>query len=147
MLFRSVALNGVTNSPTHQPWQVLVNYQGYGQTDFNQKLAEFRAVIDTVQLPAPPPQVSAPHTVGADFEFTLAMQTGRTYRVEISTNLVNWTTLRSVTGSATPILFRDTNAPPTLRFYRAAAQGVKPHPAEPGRSGRITPRPASARVC
>ena len=114
-----VVINGVTNSPSHQPWQLLVNYLGYGQTDFNQTLAGFRAIIDTVQAPVPAPQISAPHIAGADFEFTLATQTGRTYRVEISTNLVNWTTLRSVTGSASPILFRDTNAPPAGRFYRA----------------------------
>ena len=114
-----VVINAVTNSPSHQPWQILVNYLGYGQTDFNQTLAGFRAVIDTVQAPVPAPQISAPHIAGADFEFTLATQTGRTYRVEISTNLVNWTTLRSVTGSASPILFRDTNAPPAGRFYRA----------------------------
>ena len=54
-----------------------------------------------------------------EFQFTLTTQTGRTYRVEISTNLLNWTTLRSVTGAATPMLFRETNAPPTRRFYRA----------------------------
>ena len=114
-----VVINGVTNSPSHQPWQLLVNYLGYGQTDFHQTLAGFRAIIDTVQAPVPAPQISVPHIAGADFEFTLATQTGRTYRVEISTNLVNWTTLRSVTGSASPILFRDTNAPPAGRFYRA----------------------------
>ena len=114
-----VAINCVTNSPSHQPWQVLVNHQGYGQTDFNQTLAGFRTIIDTVQSAAPPPQLSAPHRVGNDFEFTLTTQTGRTYRVEISTNLLNWTTLRSVTGAATPMLFRETNAPPTRRFYRA----------------------------
>src|SRR5262249_38877758 len=44
-----VVINGVTNSPTHRPWQLLVNHLGYGQTDFNQELANFRAIIDTVQ--------------------------------------------------------------------------------------------------
>ena len=42
-------INCVTNSPSHQPWQVLVNYQGYGQSDFNTTLAGFRAIIDTVR--------------------------------------------------------------------------------------------------
>ena len=112
-------INGVTNSPTHQPWQVLVNHLGYGDTDFNQELAAFRAVIDTVQPSVPRPTLSAPRRIGLDFEFTMNTQTGRTYRVQASTNLVNWTTIRTITGSANPIAFRDTNAPPTRRFYRA----------------------------
>lgn len=112
-------INGVTNSPTHQPWQLLVNHLGYGDTDFNQELANFRAVIDTVQAPVPAPQLSAAHRTGSDFEFTLQTQTGRSYRVQGSTNLTDWTTLRTLTGTNTPTVFRDTNAPPARRFYRA----------------------------
>lgn len=112
-------INGVTNSPTHQPWQLLVNHLGYGDTDFNQELANFRAIIDTVQAPAPAPQLSAARKVGADFEFALQTQAGRSYRVQGSTNLADWTTLRTLTGSNAPIVFRDTNAPPARRFYRA----------------------------
>src|SRR5262249_36088947 len=59
-----VVINGVTNSPSHQPWQLLVNYLGYGQTAFNQRLASFRAVIDTVQAPVPPPQLTTLRWVG-----------------------------------------------------------------------------------
>jgi thiol-disulfide isomerase/thioredoxin len=114
-----VAINAVTNSPTHQPWQLLVNHLGYGATDFNQELANFRAIIDTVQPPASPPRLSAPHRVGSDFEFALQAQLGRTYRVQGSTNLIDWTTLRTLSGSTNSIVFRDTNAPPTRRFYRA----------------------------
>lgn len=43
-----VAINCITNSLSHQPWQLLVNHLGYGDTDFNQELANFRAIIDTV---------------------------------------------------------------------------------------------------
>ena len=114
-----VVINGVTNSPTHQPWQILVAEQRYGQTDFNQTLAGFRAVIDTVQAPVPAPQLSAPRRVGADFEFTLLTQPNRSYRVQSSSNLTSWTTLSTVTGSTNAIVFRDTNAPPGNRFYRA----------------------------
>lgn len=114
-----VVINGVTNSPSHQPWQLLVNYLGYGQTDFNQTLANFRAVIDTVQAPAPPPQLSAPRSAGADFEFNLLTQPNRSYRVQVSSDLVNWTTFRTVTGSTNAIVFRDTDAPTGNRFYRA----------------------------
>ena len=114
-----VVINCLTNSPSHQPWQLLVNHLGYGDTDFNQELATFRGIIDTVQTPAPAPLLSAARRVGADFEFALQTQAGRSYRVQGSTNLTDWTTLRTITGSNTPILFRDTNAPPPRRFYRA----------------------------
>jgi hypothetical protein len=98
---------------------VLVNYLGYGQTDFNQTLANFRAIIDSVQSAAPPPVLNAPRDVGTDFEFTLATQPGRSYRVQASTNLTDWTTLSTFSGSTNPIVFRDTNGPLTQRFYRA----------------------------
>lgn len=112
-------INGVTNSPRHQPWQVLVNHLGYGDTQFGTELASFRAAIDQVQAPALAPQLSGARRVGADFEFTLQTQPGRSYRVEGSDDLANWTTLRTITGSNAPVSFRDTNAPPTRRFYRA----------------------------
>jgi hypothetical protein len=114
-----VVINCLTDSPNHLPWQVLVNYLGYGQTDFNQTLANFRAVIDTVQSPALPPLFSVPRLNEASLEFTVSTQTGRSYRVQASTNLTDWTTLSTFTGSTSPIVFRDTNAPLTQRFYRA----------------------------
>ena len=114
-----VVINGVTNSPSHQPWQLLVNNLGYGQTDFNQTLANFRAIIDTVQASVTPPQLTAPRRVGSDFEFSLLAQPDRSSRVQVSTDLVNWTTLRTVTGSTNTSIFRDTNAPRGNRFYRA----------------------------
>jgi len=114
-----VVINGVTNSPTHQPWQVLVNHLGYGDTQFNTELAAFRAAIDTVQAPAPATQLSAARVAGSDFEFTLQTQPGRSYRVQGSDDFADWTTLRTIPGTNTPVLFRDTNAPPARRFYRA----------------------------
>ncbi len=114
-----VVINGVTNSPTHQPWQVLVNHLGFGDTQFGTELASFRAIIDTVQAPVVAPQLSAARLVGSAFEFTLQTQRGRSYRVQGSDNLTNWTTLRTIAGTNIPVLFRDTNAPASRRFYRA----------------------------
>lgn len=114
-----VVINGVTNSPSHQPWQLLVNHLGYGDTDFNQELANFRAIIDSVRVSVPAPRLSAPRRVGTSFEFDLVTQPARSYRVQASTNLVNWTTLQTVTGSTNALTFRDTNAPPAGSFYRA----------------------------
>lgn len=113
-----VVINGVTNSPTHQPWQLLVNHLGYGDTDFNQELAGFRTIIDMVRTRVAAPQLGTPQFVGSDFEFTLQTQIGATYRVQGSTNLFDWITLRTISGTNTPTIFRDTNAPPLRRFYR-----------------------------
>jgi hypothetical protein len=98
---------------------VLVNHLGYGDTQFNTELNSFRAAIDQVQALAPAPQLSGARQVSADFEFTLQTQAGRSYRVQGSDDLADWTTLRTITGSNVPVLFRDTNAPSTRRFYRA----------------------------
>ena len=46
-------INCVTNSSSHQPWQVMVNYIGYGNTDFNAELAYVRSLIDSVKAPSP----------------------------------------------------------------------------------------------
>ncbi len=113
-----VVINGVTNSPTHQPWQVLVNYLGYGQTEFSRTLANFRATIDSVQAPVTAPQLGAPRRAGSDFEFDLFAQPNRSYSVQTSADLATWTTLRTVTGSSSPIVIRDTQPPLGNRFYR-----------------------------
>lgn len=111
-------INGLTNSPTHQPWQVLVNHLGYGQTDFNATIAGFRAIIDSVQPPMVPPQLTGARRVGADFEFNFQTQPGRTYRVLGGTNLVGWTALRTNAGTTNLTTFRHTNAPAPQYFYR-----------------------------
>ncbi len=114
-----VVINGVTNSPTHQPWQLLVNHLGYGDTDFNQELAGFRTIIDGVQAPVTAPRLSAPQRDGSDFVFNLLTEFNRSYRVQVSTNLANWTTLQTVNGTGGSMTIRDTDAPPEGRFYRA----------------------------
>ena len=44
-------INGVTNSPSHRPWQLIYGRLGYGQTTF--PVASFRAAIDAVKAPTP----------------------------------------------------------------------------------------------
>lgn len=117
-----VVINGVTNSPSHQPWQLLVNHLGYGDTDFNTELAGFRTLIDRVQGPVVRPQLDGLRRVGADFEFSFQPPRGRTNRVEASTDLENWTVLRTFLPATNAITFRDTNAAPTARFYRVLSQ-------------------------
>lgn len=115
-------INGVTNSTSHKPWEILVNQLGYGQLDFSQSILAFRKVIDTVQAGPPPPlTLNTPHLIGTDFQFTLNTTPGRSYRVQGSGNLSDWLTLTSIPGSLIPFTFRDTNPPPNLRFYRVVS--------------------------
>ena len=114
-----VVINCLTNSPSHQPWQLLVNHLGFGDTDFSTELAGFRALIDTVEPPVLRPPLTNARRVREDFEFGFQPQRGRTYRVLGSSNLTDWTTLRTYAATTNAILFRDTNAPPPRRFYRA----------------------------
>lgn len=53
-------INGVTNSPSHQPWELLYSRRGYGQTTF--PVADFRSAIDAVKAPParPPPAAGWP---------------------------------------------------------------------------------------
>jgi hypothetical protein len=113
-----VAINCLTNSPTHQPWELLVNHLGYGDTDFTQEVVSFRAAIDAVQPAVPAPLITNAQRICADFEFTFFAEAGPTYRVQGTTNLVNWATLATFTGSNSLVVFRHTNAPPTRQLYR-----------------------------
>ena len=111
-------INGLTNSPSHAPWQVLVNHLGYGETDFNQELANFRALIDSVQSPIVAPVLNNAQRNGNDFELNFLSQPGRSYRIQGSTNLTHWTTLQTINATNDSALFRHTNAPATGQFYR-----------------------------
>jgi hypothetical protein len=115
-----VVINGVTNSPTHKPWEILVNYLGYGQTDFSTTLATFRSAIDKIQAPADQPTLSNGTADPAGFQFSSTTQTNRVYRIETSTNLLDWITLGNVSGSGGSAAFRDTNPPAAKGFYRTA---------------------------
>lgn len=113
-----IVINGVTNSPSHAPWQVLVNHLGYGDTDFNQELASFRALIDAVQPPIIAPVLTDAQRVGNDFQFSFPTQAGRSYRVQGSTNLTSWTTLQTLNATNSSALFRHINAPAIGHLYR-----------------------------
>ncbi len=62
-------INGVTNSPSHQPWELLAHQDGYGQRDFTESLAGFRAAIDGVQAaPSLVPPTFAVEPEGGEVE-------------------------------------------------------------------------------
>ena len=113
-----LAINCVSNSPSHARYQVLINdySNGGGQFDFTSLLTNsYRRILDSVQ--APPPVLTAPQLSAGAFEFTVPGQRGRTNRVEATTNFVDWLTVTNVFGTNAPIRIRQTPAEPE-RFYR-----------------------------
>ena len=113
-----LAINCVTNSPSHARYQVLINdySNGGGQFDFTSLLTNsYRRILDSVQ--APPPALSAPQVSAGACEFTFPGQRGRTNRVEASTNFIDWLTVTNVFGTNAPIRIRQAPVEPE-KFYR-----------------------------
>ncbi len=115
-----VVINCVSNSPSHAQWQLLVNEGRYGETDFAQEMANWRAIIDSVQ--APPPKIDPVRNNTGVFEFTVQSQGGRTNRVDCSADLRDWTTITNLFGTNALITIRDAVAPVGQRFYRVVRQ-------------------------
>ncbi len=113
-------INGVTNSPSHRPWQLLVNHLGYGDSDFSTELASFRAKIDAVKAAPPAPlMLSVPLLMtGGPVQFAVNVPPGRKARVEISEDLSQWGLLREITGGNEPVTVEDGNTSSTQRYYR-----------------------------
>jgi hypothetical protein len=52
------------------------------------------------------------------FQMTFAGPTGSNYVLQVSTNLVQWTSISTNTPLSAPFVIKDTNAQGTSRFYR-----------------------------
>lgn len=121
-----VVISALTNSPTHKPYEVLVNHLGYGDTDFAQELGDFRSRIDQVKPAAvavQPAVLSAPalRSDGA-FEFKIEGMAGRSYRVESSNDLEQWTTVETIVSTGSAHLFKDGRPLGERRYYRVTAE-------------------------
>ena len=91
-------INGVTNSPSHKPWELLYSQPGYGQTTFPINL--FRSAIDAVKAAPAPSRVTGLRLRGAEtLDLTLEGLQGKRYRIESSTNLVHWSAVISLTAT------------------------------------------------
>jgi hypothetical protein len=121
-----LAINGLSNSPSHQQWQVLISdfSNGGGSFDFTPAINGWRTILDSVQ--APPPTltpVTPTNIVDTAFTFTFPGQRGRTNVVESSLDLSNWTTVSNYFGSNGPITVRDLNyLDNETRFFRVRRQ-------------------------
>lgn len=111
-----LVINGVSNSPTHAQWQLLVNSGGYGTNDFSRQITEWRAAIDSVR--APPPRIAPPVVATGNFHFTVQGQRGQTNRIDISADLQSWSTITNLFGTNAAIHIRDPIVPAERRFYR-----------------------------
>ena len=117
-------INGVTNSPTHSPWELLYSRQGYGQTTF--PLAEFRAAIDAVKpaaIPAVPPQIESIRFNGSGaLVLHVTGTAGVQYRLESSINTHSWNTEKTVVlSAASDSVAIVANDGVSARFYRLVA--------------------------
>jgi hypothetical protein len=116
-----LAINGLSNSPSHRQWEVLISdfSNGGGAFDFTTDVNRWRRILDSVQAP-PPTLTNAPVSGGAgEFVFTFPGQRGRTNMVERSADLATWATVTNVFGTNAPITVRDTNVLNNdRRFYR-----------------------------
>lgn len=121
-----VVINGVAGSPTHDPWELLVNYGGYSDLDFGPEISQWRARIDSVRpAPPPPPTLSQPRwNPDGSFQFLVSGHESRRYRVEGTGRFDGWTTiLTNVAAGASGVPVRDTNAALIpYRFYRAVEE-------------------------
>jgi len=113
-----LAVNGLSNSPSHRQWQVLISdfSNGGGSFDFTPAINRWRGILDSVQAPAPTLTNSA---TPESFAFTFPGQRGRTNVVESSPDLSSWSPLTNYFGTNAPVTFRATNDwNEEQKFYR-----------------------------
>lgn len=71
-------------------------------------------------LPTPPPKLISPVCLDASqFQLHLAGISNRTYAIQFTADLTNWTTLFTTNAMGPDVIFVDTNAGDGMRFYRA----------------------------
>jgi thiol-disulfide isomerase/thioredoxin len=95
-------INGVTNSPSHDAWELLYSRMGYGERVF--PVDEFRAAIDAVLAPEAeppaPPVLSHPEITSTGLLIRATGPPGETLRIESSSDLILWETETTYTTVA-----------------------------------------------
>ena len=113
-------INGVANSPSHRQWELLYSQLGYGQTTF--PVETFRAAIDSVRKAQAEPPIPVAFTSIRTAEENLVevefpVTAGRSYELETSENLADWTKLQSVTATSSVHRLQDLGNG-SRRYYR-----------------------------
>jgi thiol-disulfide isomerase/thioredoxin len=118
-------INGVTNSPTHDAWELLYSRMGYGERVF--PVDEFRAAIDAVQAaepepPAPPTLYRPEITSDARFLIRATGPPGAALRIESSSDLILWETETTFTTvDADELVEVQLELRGAARYYRVTA--------------------------
>lgn len=77
-------------------------------------------VLAEAATPVNPPRFTSTAMVSGQFIYTLQVETGRTYRVETSSNLTNWTEITNFVSAGTTVAFTNAVLPgATNLFFRA----------------------------
>ena len=118
-----LAINGLSNSPSHRQWEVLIAdfSNGGGAFDFTPALARWKAILDSVQ--APRPVLAARRSPSGPLTLSFPAQRGRTNTLERTTDLVEWVAVTNASGTNAMVSFVETTVPaPDRRFYRVRRQ-------------------------
>ncbi len=122
-----VVVSGVSNSPSHQLWEIIYLRTHYAQR-FRDSVSDMRRAIDSVEAPvslepATPPKLSRPAYVEGQFRFDVAGTPGRSAIVQVSTDGVRWEVLQELTLEEDPVTFVDeTSSEADFRFYRVLSR-------------------------
>lgn len=125
-----VVVSGVSNSPSHQLWEIIYLRTHYAQR-FRDSVSDMRRAIDSVAAPvspepAIPPRLSRPAYMkmkNGQFRFEVAGTPGRSATVQFSTDLVHWEVLKELVLEEVPVTFVDeTSSEAAFRFYRVLIQ-------------------------
>ena len=110
-----VVINGVTNSTTHQPWQVLCNTNGYVE---GVTVPTLRSYINAVRGTLCPNLTNLRVFTNTTFQAAFRAQNGCTHVVEATADWVNWVTITNIIGSNTVRFYDAGLATNRNRFYR-----------------------------
>lgn len=116
-----VIINTVTNSSSHQPWEIIYKGSGF---DASTTINTLRSKIDSVRAANRSPRLDSPRLLeDGSFEFVLKGQNGRVNVIEGTSDWASWSTVTNLTLSNGLATFRYRDPPgQNSRLYRARVQ-------------------------
>jgi hypothetical protein len=114
-----VVINGVTNSTTHRPWEILYDFSGFDEVSTVPTLA---AHINAVRGTLLPELSNFRIFTNTTFRAAFRAQKGRTNIVEATKNWGGWTTITNIVGSNTVRVFDSGMPQNPKRYYRVRVQ-------------------------
>jgi len=120
-------INGVTNSPSHRPWELVYSLHGYTSPGRVQPVEAFQRAIDSVKPPVlatePAVLANARAQGSGSASFDLTGTPGRTYRIEKSPDLTQWELHSKVIATVVPLTVNIAGiAKDGGQFFRAVAE-------------------------